>query len=280
MTVRSIPRQRGIATRRCTEELVMDKPRGRAIIPCLLITISVLLFPFPADALEAMKMPTPQEPVFETGEYPNGNAEQLIAEHINQANTQILVASYSISSPPIVNALAHAAQRGVQVRIILDRHAVDPSRSKALYLAQHGALIWISKNSSEFRREFMVIDANAIVRGSYDFCRSEGRQQTKSTQVVSGMKWVNDQYAKSWIANAKNSTSFSTALNQWRQAHSVPAHKRNTQPQASHKTKDGTIDHVKTEVRRGKHKVQKGKEIINKVGHAQQKAQKVLRKVF
>jgi phosphatidylserine/phosphatidylglycerophosphate/cardiolipin synthase-like enzyme len=65
---------------------------------------------------------------------PGGGCTEAIIEAIRGAKTSIEVQAYSFTSAPIAKAVAEAHQRGVKVRVVLDKSQRTERYTSATYL--------------------------------------------------------------------------------------------------------------------------------------------------
>jgi len=74
---------------------------------------------------------------------PNGQCTRTIVQAIGESRTSILVMAYSFTSEAIAKALLQAHQRGVSVKVLLDRSQIRGLRSQGKTLFQSGIPVWI-----------------------------------------------------------------------------------------------------------------------------------------
>jgi len=100
---------------------------------------------------------------------PNGGARQAIIDQINSAETEILVAAYSLTSAPITESLVAASRRGVRIHIVLDRRV--PTARKTQYPAIRRASIdtRVDRIHQLMHQKVIVIDRRVLLTGSYNF---------------------------------------------------------------------------------------------------------------
>src|SRR5215212_11492176 len=89
---------------------------------------------------------------------PEGGAMGAIVNEIDQARRSVDVSAYLITAKRIVDALAAAHQRGVRVRIVLDRDHVGAGFSVAGYLGKTGLAVWRDGRHKEAHNKMMLID--------------------------------------------------------------------------------------------------------------------------
>jgi len=100
---------------------------------------------------------------------PRGGAQTAILQTIDTAQNQILVAAYSLTADPIAHALANAAARGVQVRILVDRRLPTAHHSKVPFLAQRLCAVRVDRRHHLMHQKVIIIDRRYLIAGSYNF---------------------------------------------------------------------------------------------------------------
>lgn len=123
----------------------------------------------------------PPPPGIEAAFGPEGGAEALILKHIAGAKSAIRVAAFAFSSPVIVDALAAARKRGVDVQMVVDHeHNVGNDLKgigrKALdTLVQAGATARTNNRYRIHHDKFIVVDNRDLQTGSYNYAVSANR---------------------------------------------------------------------------------------------------------
>ncbi len=74
---------------------------------------------------------------------PNGQCTGLIVLALEGAKETVLVQAYSFTSAPIAKALTAAHNRGVDVRVILDKSQKSERYSEMTFLWNAGIPVWI-----------------------------------------------------------------------------------------------------------------------------------------
>jgi phosphatidylserine/phosphatidylglycerophosphate/cardiolipin synthase-like enzyme len=91
---------------------------------------------------------------------------------IDNAEREILVSAYGLTTGSgIVEALARAKGRGVDVRLIADRATPCGRKSGVSMLANAGVPIWIDDQARIAHEKAMVIDEAVVLTGSYNWTR-------------------------------------------------------------------------------------------------------------
>ena len=104
----------------------------------------------------------------------NEGCEELALEALEGAETEVLVAIYTMTRMRIADALVKAADRGVRVRIKYDDHQRQqiPQMARALgILRKHGVeLIPVTNpEQASMHDKFIVIDGRVVLTGSFNF---------------------------------------------------------------------------------------------------------------
>jgi phosphatidylserine/phosphatidylglycerophosphate/cardiolipin synthase-like enzyme len=106
-------------------------------------------------------------PLAPTAKSETGGVDEVIAQSIDQARMSVDVAIYSLSSPAIRDALIHAHQRGLQVRMVMESDSMDRDVPKAVKAA--GIPIIGDRREGLMHNKFVVIDRSELWTGSLNF---------------------------------------------------------------------------------------------------------------
>lgn len=146
------------------------------------------LAPWAMSLVAAVLMAGPAQAQYYPRPYfsPNGGGADATAERIDAARDTVDVAMYSIStSGPIWNSLRDAVQRGVRVRVLLNK-GTSSNKSKAKALENIGVHVFtVSKTLHE---KYALIDAGTwyrrkLVNGSANWSSSAENRHSENTVV-------------------------------------------------------------------------------------------------
>lgn len=146
----------------------------RAALVCLVILAS------PARA-EQTRGPMP--PSVAVCFVPEENCESRVVDAIATAKKQILVQAYGFSDPPIIEALAAAAGRGVEVLVILDK-SNDHGKAGPERMIAADIPVWIDVTKGIAHSKVMVIDGEITLTGSYNFTRSAQTRNAENLLTI------------------------------------------------------------------------------------------------
>jgi phosphatidylserine/phosphatidylglycerophosphate/cardiolipin synthase-like enzyme len=103
---------------------------------------------------------------------PNGGCTAALVNAIDHAEKEILVATYSLTSEPIADALDRAHTRGVAVFLIVDRRQPNQASSQVRLLAKKKLPIKVDRVESLFHVKTLIIDRACVWSGSFNFSAS------------------------------------------------------------------------------------------------------------
>lgn len=129
---------------------------------------------------------------------PQGHGEELVAQAISTAKTQVLVQAYGFSNTIILKALTDAKSRGVDVRVILDKSNDKGKYSGATYMANAGIPVWIDYKPAIAHNKVMIIDGHNVVTGSFNFTEAAQVHNAENVLFLQGVPDLAAVYVKDW----------------------------------------------------------------------------------
>lgn len=145
---------------------------------------------------------------------PDGGGERIVVDAINAARQRILVQAYGFTDKAILSALAQAKQRGLDVRVILDKSndrsgSGNESRySGATYMANAGVPVWIDYKPAIAHNKVMIIDGQEVITGSFNFTTSAQRRNAENVLILNGVPQLADVYTKDWMWRLSESRNY------------------------------------------------------------------------
>jgi phosphatidylserine/phosphatidylglycerophosphate/cardiolipin synthase-like enzyme len=112
------------------------------------------------------------------------NPQKEIIKNINQAEAFINIAMYIFTDRKIALPLAKAQERGVKVRLYLDKDQVDYKYSQSRFLVQKGIRTRISSNNYIMHNKFAIIDNRTLLTGSYNWTFSADNRNDENLMVI------------------------------------------------------------------------------------------------
>jgi len=128
---------------------------------------------------------------------PPANAAAAIVKAIDGSEREVLVQAYGFTHNAIAQALIRAHQRGVEVRVLLDRksqnsnrHVMDVLTDAQIELRQDG-------KHAIAHNKVMVIDRTIVITGSFNFTNSAATRNAENFLILKSADLA-EQYSLQW----------------------------------------------------------------------------------
>lgn len=129
---------------------------------------------------------------------PGQDCENQILSAVAKAKQSILVQAYSFTSVPILKALVDAKNRGVAVKVILDKSQYNKNRySSARFLSNYGIPVWVDAKPAIAHNKVMIIDGKTVVTGSFNFTKAAQYKNAENLLIISDPNLAKI-YAQNW----------------------------------------------------------------------------------
>jgi phosphatidylserine/phosphatidylglycerophosphate/cardiolipin synthase-like enzyme len=125
---------------------------------------------------------------------PNGGCTEAVVSELNNARKTIDVQAYSFTSAPIAEAVAKASERGVKVRVILDKSQQTEKYSSLTYLQNHNVPTWVDSKHAIAHNKIMIIDGQTLLTGSFNFTKGAEEKNAENLLVIRGEPELLKQY--------------------------------------------------------------------------------------
>jgi phosphatidylserine/phosphatidylglycerophosphate/cardiolipin synthase-like enzyme len=112
---------------------------------------------------------------------PQDNCTAVIVRELDKATKSINVQAYNFTSEPIGDALMRAEQRGVVVRVLLDRRAPFQGNSQAQRLKASGAEVMLDARHPIAHVKYSGIDGERFLGGSFNYSKQANRNSEDLT---------------------------------------------------------------------------------------------------
>ena len=129
------------------------------------------------------------------------NPQKEIIKNINQAEAFINIAMYIFTDREIALPLIKARERGVKVRLYLDKDQVDYKYSQSRFLVQKGIKTRISSNKYIMHNKFAIIDNRLLLTGSYNWTFSANHRNDENLMVIDDLEIIEifqNQFVNLW----------------------------------------------------------------------------------
>ena len=129
---------------------------------------------------------------------PNGGGAGIIIRAIGEARRSVRVQAYSFTNADIAKALADAAKRGVEVRIVLDKSQETEKYTSATFFANAGLPVRIDSDFAIAHSKVMIIDEETLVTGSFNFTKAAEEKNGENVLVIRGNRELAALYLQNW----------------------------------------------------------------------------------
>jgi phospholipase D len=127
---------------------------------------------------------------------PQHKCQPLILREINHAQKSIYMMGYSFTAEPVDRTLIAAHQRGVEVKVILDRSQLK-NRSQSHLLEAAGIPIFIDETVAIAHNKVLIIDNQKLVVGSYNFTNAAEYKNAENLMIIESPEIV-ARYLDNW----------------------------------------------------------------------------------
>ena len=115
---------------------------------------------------------------------PQDNCAGEIISRIDDAKRSVYTAMYFFTSRPIAQALVKAKDRGVDVKVCLDKEQPAYEYSKSEYLRNKKIDTRLVGGSGIMHHKFCVIDEHIVITGSYNWTARADLENDESLVVI------------------------------------------------------------------------------------------------
>lgn len=129
---------------------------------------------------------------------PNKQCQLQIIGEINKAKASIFVQAYSFTDRDIAQALVAAAQRGVQVQVLLDKSNRNDNRSAKDVIIKNNLPLRFDSPTGIAHNKVIIIDQSTILSGSYNFSAAAYTRNTENLLTLNSPDLAKE-YIKNWL---------------------------------------------------------------------------------
>ncbi|EHE5101725.1 phospholipase D family protein [Salmonella enterica] len=139
----------------------------------------------------------------QVGFSPEGTAQQVVLNTINQSTQSIRMMAYSFTSPEVVKALINAKKRGVDVRVVIDEKGNTCGKCKASKAAMNLLvnadipLRTVSKYKI-MHDKVIVTDSANVETGSFNFSTAANKSNSENAILITEVPELAKEYLQHW----------------------------------------------------------------------------------
>lgn len=151
--------------------------------------------------LSYAQTPTETAPQIKVLFSPQDNCAQEIVSEIDKAKDYVYVAMYFFTSRPIAQALILAKDRGVDVKVCLDKEQPTYEYSKSRFLENKDINIKLIGGSGIMHNKFCIIDDHITITGSYNWTARADLENDENLLIIESKEIARiykEQFNKFW----------------------------------------------------------------------------------
>jgi phosphatidylserine/phosphatidylglycerophosphate/cardiolipin synthase-like enzyme len=115
---------------------------------------------------------------------PDDGVEVQLERIIGEAKQSIQVMAFSITSDALGEALMEAAQRGVEVSVVIERDQAANAGSEVGRLITASVDLRLDTNPDSMHHKVIIVDEAVVVTGSYNFSRSAEESNDENIVIL------------------------------------------------------------------------------------------------
>lgn len=128
---------------------------------------------------------------------PGQDCTHQITDQVSKAKHSVLVQAYSFTSKDIADALIEAKNRGVKVKVILDKSQRKQKYSLLHYIVEAGIPVWIDTKPAIAHNKVMIIDEKEVITGSFNFTDGAQKRNAENLVFITDTKLAQE-YIQNW----------------------------------------------------------------------------------
>lgn len=113
---------------------------------------------------------------------PRGGIAEEIIKQIDNAESYVDIAMYSFTYGPTAEAIIRAKNRGVTIRILMDKGRSQKKSSKHKFLLDNKIVIIQDRRSGIMHNKIAIIDGRILFTGSYNW--SKAAEETNQENLL------------------------------------------------------------------------------------------------
>ncbi|MDP2854308.1 MAG: phospholipase D family protein [Smithellaceae bacterium] len=115
---------------------------------------------------------------------PRGGCTENIVDQIKAADSEILVQAYSFTSTLMTKALMDAHNRGVKVKVILDKSQRFEPHTSAIILVNAGISTYVDAKHAIAHNNVIIIDQMTVITGSFNYTKDAEVSNAENLLVI------------------------------------------------------------------------------------------------
>lgn len=115
---------------------------------------------------------------------PEGQCTNGIVSAIEDAKASIYVMAYAFTSLQIAQALVDAYERGIDVKILIDKSQIRNKHSHLQFFAQKGIPVFIDSAAGIAHNKTMILDDRFVLTGSFNWSKAAHSKNAENILLI------------------------------------------------------------------------------------------------
>jgi phosphatidylserine/phosphatidylglycerophosphate/cardiolipin synthase-like enzyme len=139
---------------------------------------------------------------------PDGpSCQSLVIESIDETDQSLRIQAYSFTSPEIAAAVKRAKDRGVDVKVMLDKSQVSRNNFIGKFLRNAKIDVVVDRSRAVAHNSIMILDGKAVFTGSFDFTKGAQERNVENGVLIRGDAGFVKSYQTNWNARYRASST-------------------------------------------------------------------------
>jgi phosphatidylserine/phosphatidylglycerophosphate/cardiolipin synthase-like enzyme len=121
---------------------------------------------------------------------PQGGCQASVISEIDKAQGTIDIAMYFFTSRQAAQSLLRAKERGVTIRVVLDKSQKEEFYSKARYLSNKGIPVRYYEGRGLMHNKFAIVDKKILITGSFNWTATAEKQNEENLLILTDNRVV------------------------------------------------------------------------------------------
>jgi phosphatidylserine/phosphatidylglycerophosphate/cardiolipin synthase-like enzyme len=189
--------------------------RGAGLVVPIVLSVCLGATATGAVAFDAVPRMVSAQGTVQAAFAPWDDVEALVVNVIADAQSQVLMQAYLLTSRKIATALIKAQQRGIDVRVLADDVQSRVASGKIGMIAAAGVPVWLETRYQSAHNKVIVVDADtanpAVVTGSFNFTWTAQHKNAENILIVRKNPQLAALYALNWQRHFTDATAYGSA---------------------------------------------------------------------
>lgn len=183
--------------------LKIKQSRLLSTVLIFLSGVSLTVAVYETNSSMSWKMSQIKNPTIRVCFTPGQKCASLIEDAIMKARQSIYVQAYSFTSKPLMHALIKAHEKGVIVKVLIDKSQLKEKHTIMNDLKNAGIEVAVDYMPGIAHNKVMIIDHTTVLTGSYNWTNAAEYRNAENLVMIHDAEIVRF-YKENWIKRYKD----------------------------------------------------------------------------